>query len=152
MSSILDRTCCACNETKFIIEFYTNSGLYQSCKDCISKAKTQTNRKTILWSNRARYIRAKASAKQRKKEFALTLAEYGELISKSCYYCNDQLRTDKSRGIGLDRIDNSIGYNKDNVLPCCGFCNEIRSDKLSVEEMKKVAEFIISLKNTNKSI
>jgi hypothetical protein len=35
---------------------------------------------------------------------------------------------------GIDRIDNSIGYNHDNCLPCCGTCNYIKN-KFSIEDV-----------------
>jgi hypothetical protein len=68
-------------------------------------------------------------------QVSLTLEEYTDLISKPCYYCNDKMNT-PSFGRGLDRIDNSHGYHIDNVLPCCTTCNQIRSDKFTVEETK----------------
>lgn len=43
------------------------------------------------------------------------------LISQGCIYCGEtKLR------MTLDRIDNSIGHLKCNVLPCCFRCNYIR--------------------------
>lgn len=44
---------------------------------------------------------------------------------------------------GMDRIDNNIGYTYNNVLPCCGTCNKIRGDRLTVDEMKYVMEKLI---------
>ena len=29
---------------------------------------------------------------------------------------------------GVDRIDSSKGYTKDNVVPCCGKCNRMKGD------------------------
>jgi hypothetical protein len=43
------------------------------------------------------------------------------LISNGCQYCGEtELR------MTLDRIDNSIGHTRENVLPCCLRCNYIR--------------------------
>jgi hypothetical protein len=43
------------------------------------------------------------------------------LIGMGCSYCGD----DKIR-ITLDRIDNSKGHTKDNVVPACIRCNYVR--------------------------
>lgn len=47
------------------------------------------------------------------------------LIEQDCVYCGatkDQVR------IGLDRIDNSLGHFKSNVVPCCSRCNLTRGN------------------------
>lgn len=98
------------------------------------------------------YSRAKASAKQHKKSFLLTKEEYCLLLSKPCYYCDGLLNNEKNRGVGLDRIDNSRGYEIDNVIRSCGFCNKTKGDRLTVDEMKKVAKFIIEMKCINKAL
>lgn len=68
--------------------------------------------------------------------------QYFQLISRDCYYCNKSLKDET--GVGLDRIDNKLGYLIDNVLPCCSFCNLLRSNLLDTEETKVV---IAALKN-----
>lgn len=44
------------------------------------------------------------------------------ILTKPCCYCGD------TRRIGCDRIDNSIGHIKSNVVPCCIECNTARND------------------------
>jgi hypothetical protein len=85
-------------------------------------------------SPKGRFSAAKASAKNRKLPWNISFEDYIELISHSCYYCNDALN---SKGIGLDRIDNNplIGYRIDNVVPCCPTCNWMRQDS-TVQEFK----------------
>lgn len=46
-----------------------------------------------------------------------------ELISDGCRYCGE-----KNIRMTLDRIDNSKGHTKDNVVPACIRCNYIRRD------------------------
>lgn len=149
MSSILDRHCAQCDKTKFIIDFYTNTSLTETCKQCTATAKSI---ESGLWGPKALYTRAKAVAKQRKKPFLISLDEYVTVISQPCYYCNGLLNDGKNRGIGLDRKDNSKGYENNNILSSCGFCNNLRGDRLSIDEMKKVAELIISLRSINSEI
>jgi hypothetical protein len=41
------------------------------------------------------------------------------LILSNCRYCGIQANPT----IGIDRIDSSVGYEPDNVVPCCSVCN-----------------------------
>jgi ATP-dependent Clp protease protease subunit len=80
-----------------------------------------------------RFHKGKTEAKLRKIVWNLSKEEFAELNSKPCFYCGGPLPTN---GVGLDRISNekTIGYVKENVVPCCGICNSIRGDKLTVSE------------------
>ena len=62
-----------------------------------------------------------------------------------CYYCGTlEFRR------GADRIDNSKGHSKDNVIPCCGLCNNTRMNNFTVSEMKLLGEVISTIrKNRN---
>lgn len=70
----------------------------------------------------------------------LTKEEFKELISKPCTYCGD------SGKIGLDRIDNSTGHIKSNVVPCCYECNTAKSDNFNLEEMLIIEQTIKQVK------
>jgi hypothetical protein len=76
---------------------------------------------------------AYGSAKSRGLAWTINQAEYENLITRPCYYCEGVFRKSVA-GIGLDRIDNSAGYEIDNVLPCCTDCNRMRGDHLTVNE------------------
>ena len=52
---------------------------------------------------------------------------------KPCHYCG--LDNNSVAGVGLDRLDNTIGYMLDNVVSCCTECNRARSDKFTPDEM-----------------
>ncbi|HLX52952.1 MAG TPA: hypothetical protein VKR58_03375, partial [Aquella sp.] len=115
----------------------------------------EKNRERIrLWMHnsdrtvKGRYYQTFYSAKERKLLFTLTLEEYTKLLAALCYYCNNVLKKNEEHGIGLDRIDNSKdrGYTIDNVLPCCGTCNKIRQDLLTVEETKVVISTLIEFR------
>lgn len=62
------------------------------------------------------------------------------ILFKPCTYCGD---TDH---VGCDRIDNSKGHTKDNVIPCCKDCNTVRGDMFSVEEMMEIGKTIAQIK------
>ena len=38
----------------------------------------------------------------------------------------------------MDRLDNSRGYEPDNVVACCPICNKVRLDHFTPDEMRQV--------------
>jgi hypothetical protein len=55
------------------------------------------------------------------------VAKLPELLSLPCAYCGEVQAT------GLDRIDSSIGYLMDNVVPACSTCNKMKNDMTLTE-------------------
>jgi hypothetical protein len=108
----------------------------------------QKQSRTPQW----RYTNAKSDAKRRGRPFTLTLEEYTELIQHACFYCQFRLGVPVQKGIGLDRIDNSKGYEPGNVLPCCRICNTIKGFKLNVHEAKMAIEAVINYRNKAKQV
>ena len=80
-----------------------------------------------------RYNYAKYKALYRGYIWGIPKEVYAALISLPCEYCGVTLPTS---GICLDRIENSKGYEEENVLPCCPICNYARRNQFTVEEMK----------------
>ena len=62
------------------------------------------------------------------------------ILTKPCVYCGDTYR------IGADRINNTKGHTKDNVIPCCYDCNCARNDNFSFAEMKILGNTIKKIK------
>lgn len=91
---------------------------------------------------RTKFLQAKADTKARKLEFKLTYEFLIDLWHEGCFYCKSNLL--KETGISADRIDNDIGYLPSNVLPCCGRCNKIRGDNLTVDEMQIAMNAILT--------
>lgn len=142
--------CPICNKNSNEVKF---NGF--KCKSCYNKdwwSKNPEKRKDYaqnrnprdIYKIEYRFTHAKSTAKQRKKCWDLNLEQYSNFLKKKCYYCNKSLLNES--GIGLDRIDNSKGYVFDNVLPCCGSCNQIRGDHLTVPEMKLIMKVLIKFR------
>lgn len=136
--------CCECKKLKIC----RYSG--PLCQTCYAKFKNPTLYGKILARNKkysktfdGRFAKIKLQAKYRNKPFNLSKEFYKELLEKPCYYCNRLY----DGGIWADRIDNSLGYYEDNILPCCGSCNQIRCIHLTVEEMKIAMEAVLSFRN-----
>lgn len=65
----------------------------------------------------------KRNAKNRGLKWGLSEGDVYTLMSLSCHYCGRDNKT------GIDRVDSSIGYELDNVVPCCSQCNKAKRDR-----------------------
>lgn len=86
--------------------------------------------------------RYKYGAKYRDLDFNLTYEQFFKLATSSCYYCgsppanigtNPKFPEEHFIYNGIDRLDNTKGYNKDNCVPSCHQCNWGKN-KCSVED------------------
>lgn len=157
----MTKVCSSCGLRKTRNSFHkskrTNDGRSYKCKQCanefsskwrktrrgIAKAAITRRRlkesgywKNKIYSIKERFNRARNRAKAVGKVWSISFRLYKELLKKKCYYCISEIK--QKFGYGLDRIDNSKGYEPKNVLPCCSECNRIRSDKYTVFEMKTI--------------
>jgi hypothetical protein len=70
--------------------------------------------------------------------FNLSKEEFKEITSQNCFYCGIKPKQIACKGYkkyygeyiynGIDRIDSSKGYEKDNIIPCCGQCNVAKNN------------------------
>ena len=63
------------------------------------------------------------SAAKRNLSFYMTIDEFTEIVTKPCYYCK---KYEDNEVIGIDRINSFIGYNIENIVPCCKLCNTMK--------------------------
>lgn len=59
--------------------------------------------------------------------------------NKPCHYCGEEIV-----GIGIDRVNNKIGYQVDNIVPCCAWCNKMKlvaTKEDFINHCKKIVEF-----------
>lgn len=81
----------------------------------------------------------KALAKYRELEWNLTKDEFKQLVEKNCHYCGSAPKNIKKtcNGCyihnGLDRINSDLGYDLNNVVPCCIICNRAKSNLTQIE-------------------
>lgn len=84
-----------------------------------------------------RFAHYVSGAKSRGYSFELSYEQFMEFWNKPCYFCGSEIKT-----VGIDRLDNSLGYTLDNCAPCCEVCNKMKKI-LSVEtfllQCKKIA-------------
>jgi hypothetical protein len=68
--------------------------------------------------------------------FELTVQQFSQYWQQPCFYCGSEIRT-----IGIDRVDNDLGYEEGNILPCCTSCNSakgVRSFDDFMDYLKKL--------------
>ena len=102
-----------------------------------NKDRLSLDRKTPKY----RYSRYKDSAKQRGIEFKLSFEQFLTFWNKVCHYCSNSIK-----GVGIDRIDNSKGYEIDNCVPCCEWCNKMKLGHTQNEFFDQVKKICGQLK------
>ena len=131
-SGALWKCLCDCGNEKLVYGHSLRSGRTTSC-GCYHKE--QLNKKLSIGIGEAAFNslfrQYKHSAKNRHIEFNLTKEEFRNITKLNCYYCGNIPNQIKSNPHycgdyiynGVDRIDNNLGYIKNNCVPCCGECN-----------------------------
>ena len=102
----------------------------------VDKAKDNTPAKNKL------FYKYRMQAKRRNISFNLSIYDFLNIIENECYYCGNGLLnieiTTSGHTLkynGIDRVDNSKGYDSDNVVSCCKICNKMKSD-LDIKDFK----------------
>ena len=82
-------------------------------------------------------VKSYQSSDRRKNLQSISSFQFQELLRKNkvCHYCEEN----DLRYIGLDRLDNNLGHEPDNVVLCCEKCNNILGDLPNSE--KQVLRF-----------
>jgi hypothetical protein len=104
------------------------------------------------------YEQCRSSAKTRDIDFTLTKEEHIFIVKQNCHYCGSQPEIKQPNrgkknyvGIpvpynGIDRIDNNVGYEKQNCVACCSKCNYMKH-KMTVSSFM---EHILKIANHQK--
>jgi len=121
---------CDCGVEKKIRGHNLRVGGSTSCGIC-TRRESNEDRKYKKQKKKDRFIEQKynqykKSAEKRGYVFNLSKKQFTNLILHRCYYCGCEgysLLGDGSKYNGIDRVDNTIGYIKENVVSCCKLCN-----------------------------
>lgn len=122
-------------------EFVTtsnNSSKARSCYGCRGDVRRVSSEES---SYRHLYSGVKGRQHAKLRGFDLTLEDFVALVQSNCYYCGEEPAISKGhkdwsayvKCNGLDRVDSTRGYTKDNVVACCRICNMAKG-ALSREE------------------
>jgi hypothetical protein len=145
---------CDCGNTKRIPVHDLRKGSTKSC-GCFrseNSSKMWKELGKIGGRKRRKYSTKESSARDLFQKYLkrhpgdLTFEEFYKLTQLECHHCGanphqiylvknatDDDKTSQFIYNGLDRVDISRGYDKDNVVPCCGTCNFMRH-KLSLSD------------------
>jgi len=120
---------CDCGQECVVEGQNLRSGNTVSC-GCYHKEKISGSNCNLYNGGieKAEYRRQMQGAKERDLSFNLTFQQVKDFFSKPCYYCNAAPMAD-NRGYvrnGMDRWNNSIGYELENIVTCCSECNELK--------------------------
>lgn len=128
-------TCkCECGTVKDVYMDSLKSGKSKSCGCNWGKPDGEA-------AKRQTFNLYRGGAKIRGFSFNLNEKEFIHLTSQKCFYCNSEPSNrsggKKSNGYyhynGLDRIDNTKGYELDNVVTCCKNCNLAKRQLTQIE-------------------
>lgn len=141
-NSVLTKRCSKCKQTKsgkeFAVDRKTKSGLYSRCTLCMREQCNEYDNKNRAQRNKShrkhkrlkrydpeyRLQQYQRGAKNRGLQFDIDIDFINDMWNKPCTYCGSEIDS-----IGLDRIDNSKGYTKENLCSCCFNCNQMKSTK-----------------------
>jgi hypothetical protein len=143
--SVANKECLNCRLTKPLSEFAKRHSNPDGHKArCLLCAPDKPRPRTYLTAATARWAAGRGSARDRGLRWDISLDSYVTIIQNPCHYCGTSLKD--RQGHSLDRKDNDLGYTPANVLPCCGTCNRIRGDNLTVPEMEAAMRAVLEFR------
>lgn len=148
---------------KYLIRVYVKKGAILkddyyifNCSSCCNKSSVD---KLIKYAKKRIYQKYKEGARRRGYSFELSYEQFLDIVFKDCYYCgskpsnnininnNESLKDSNIFYSGIDRVDNTKGYEVDNVVPCCINCNIAKrsmSKESFIEWGKKLGNHLTS--------
>ncbi len=137
------KECSRCHNIKPKTMFYSGrsqtDGLSSYCKPCSKIIKTN-----YLKQDLRRFLLSSAKYRAKKKHLPFSLTKEDIIIPKKCPIFNIPLhyseggKTDNSPTI--DRINNSNGYTKENIVVISYKANRIKNNA-TIDELRKLSEF-----------
>ena len=133
------------------LRYYRHRDTFTTEEILFGKVKKRNDKKPRGIYESTTSIRAKASKmvssyKVKDKKLGVNVCDIDidwmieNILLQPCHYCGDTYR------IGCDRIDNTKGHSKDNVIPCCYECNVARGNNFTYEEMRRLGKTIAEIK------
>lgn len=126
---------CICGTQTEVRRECLTSGDTKSCgclhKEIVSKRLLKSSSKG-RWPLFQSYQKGAAI---RNLNFLLSFDDFISLVQKECFYCKSSPHNNHKGFVcgGIDRVDNSRGYEKENCVPCCRRCNRAK-DVMSLKE------------------
>jgi hypothetical protein len=99
---------------------------------------------------RSVYVRYRQNASARKLDFNVDFDFAVNIMKSNCHYCGiepSNLFWKSYYNVsynGIDRVDNTVGYEKDNLVACCKMCNISKNNNTEqefLEWVKRLSEY-----------
>ena len=135
---------CDCGNFSYVKSNHFKRGIVKSCGCQKFEPKLHLRRPNNETLKLNLFQSYKDNARHRNKVFDLSKENFLEFIDRECYYCGNLpnntnkrfLKYDKTfRYNGIDRMDNTKGYTKDNCVTCCETCNKAKL-KMNIDDFK----------------
>jgi hypothetical protein len=113
----------------FYRESRRKDGLQALCKQCKSAIDKTSRASSPAFSEYQKspnfvFSQLKYQAKKRSMPFLISEVHYlSELAHAPCHYCGS---TNTKHWVDRYHNDHSIGYTKENTVPCCELCNKMK--------------------------
>ena len=140
---------CDCGKEKIISGWHLHAGHTKSCGCKRGEAAKQffAKKREKDWGGRCRglihlFKTYKLKAKQRGYCWNLSIEEFETKVNSPCTYCGAPPSSiiDDFIYNGLDRMNNSLGYELFNITTCCGTCNwmkgALNADSFKLQVLK----------------
>lgn len=145
------KACCKCGEVKSLDDFYVDRNKPGNRRAAYCKLCRNRKRGGLCYSttwkhkhpDRAVFNQVKQNARKRGDPFFLTVEDIK--VPETCpvlgipIFLTPGKRTDNTPSV--DRVDNSKGYTKENVVIISWRANQIKRDA-SLQELKKLVEYL----------
>ena len=120
---------------------------FTACGSCSSKYRVDLQllkqQAAHIYTFKDVYREYVKKSKERNINFEISLEDASKLFVQNCTYCGRPPANVRKRdtGIqvsyqGIDRVDNTRGYELGNIAPCCKYCNSFKNDR-NKEEFEK---------------
>jgi hypothetical protein len=133
------KSCAKCGEIKDVSLFFkhhdTSDGFHSWCKPCCKEGNNKSREKkySTFDGRISTFLSScKKNSEKRKNEFSLTkedLIEMWETQGGICCYTGIEMTTlpAKPNSVSVERVDNSIGYTRENTVLVCNEINAMKS-------------------------
>ena len=155
---------CDCGNEKIIVGDYLSSGRVKSCgclkeehlKNIGFQFRGEEDRENAILKLEYSHLKKRHKRKKMVGE-VIDFDTFKSLVKQPCKYCGMKYsktlrdRVDKNFTLkinGIDRIDNRIGYTKENSVPCCKICNFAKHTMNENEFYEWIKGFIIIILNS----
>lgn len=125
---------CTCGNTCSVSGAHLRSGKTISC-GCRRGRRFEDSLRSTINVVIGRY---RSTAKKQKRRWNLTYVYCVNLFKSPCTYCGEEPSNESNLGLintrltfiynGIDRVNSSQGYTKNNTVPCCITCNRAKNN------------------------